>query len=66
MGIFVLKSRKGPSLRGISFALLPCEQRCSADVMLQRHVLQVDMFGAVFSFYLRKTSYYPVALQPPL
>ncbi|GFY14874.1 retrovirus-related Pol polyprotein from transposon 17.6 [Trichonephila clavipes] len=41
-------------------------QRCSADVMLQRHVIQVDMLEQLFSFYLRKTSYYHVVLQPPL
>ncbi|GFX11681.1 hypothetical protein TNCV_4340271 [Trichonephila clavipes] len=41
-------------------------RRCSMDVMLQRRVLQVDMLEQIFSFYLRKTSYHPVALQPPL
>ncbi|GFV33834.1 hypothetical protein TNCV_3215931 [Trichonephila clavipes] len=41
-------------------------QRCSVDVMLQRHVLQVDMLEQLFSFYQRKTSNCPVALQPHL
>ncbi|GFU76704.1 hypothetical protein TNCV_2849731 [Trichonephila clavipes] len=62
---FVLKSRKGTVSAWHSFALLPCAalpNGCDATTTCS----QVDMLKQLFSFYQRKTSYYPVALQPPL
>ncbi|GFV26267.1 hypothetical protein TNCV_1405631 [Trichonephila clavipes] len=65
MVTFVLKSRRDRLCVALVLHFF-LAQRCSADVMLQRQVLQVDMLEQLFSFYQRKTSYYPVALQPPI